>query len=187
MIKKLLVFLVLFLFDFCANGMTTTTVFSDTPIAYKRHIEVITVLNEGQDIPLPFYFTMVWDTRIPPDQCRVLMGAPTFTLPNATTAHEEGIAWAKRNFAHLRVTIPENNDGLVLRFLEPTNRHNHARVMDFERAHSDPSSRAQGDGNDFNPMQRQLILAAPPELTPQHRRDLEEEPNPKRQRGEPEE
>ena len=135
MIKELGGFLILL--AFISLGFTTSPYREDTPIAYKRYIEVVTTFNEGPDLLRPFFFSMVSDLRLS-EGGRTLLSGATFTEEEANEAHEEAISWALKQFAHLKIKIPESTDGLVLRYLEPTLRRNSPKRMDF--IHSDPVS-----------------------------------------------
>src|ERR1700679_2588516 len=146
-----------------AFGFETSIIKIDTPVAYKRYIEVTTIHNQGEDLPSPFLFTLVMDLRIPEDENRILMSAITWDLANAGRAHEESIEWVMRNYAHLKVTIPDSTDGLVLRFLEPTLR---SRVMDYSQ--SDPLSSRRQDtivAPTIQDIQSQMVNVIPSDLT----------------------
>jgi hypothetical protein len=101
-------------------GFTTVIVEVDTPILYKRYYEVVTLYNHGPDLPMPFFFTMIMDTRIPIYLDRALLSCVTFDGDKASQAHQEGIAWTRSRFAHLRITIPDETHGLQLHFLAPS-------------------------------------------------------------------
>src|ERR1700679_26214 len=149
MIKKGYAFLMISLLFMM--GFTTTIYKSSHPIAYKRYIEVVTLFNEGPPVIVPFYFTMVMDMRISEEILRSLMSGISYNSVHADLVHEEGCQWAISQYAHLRIQIPADDGRLVLRFLQPTVRNSQSCPMDLSSSEEE-----------FNPNQRQMILAAPP-------------------------
>jgi hypothetical protein len=103
-----------------SQAFESTTVFMDTPIFYRRYIEVLTLFNTGPEICFPNFYTLVIDLRIRLPNLPILMGATTFRLIDAERAHDEGIRWARLTYAHLRITIPEGSESIQLMYLIPT-------------------------------------------------------------------
>lgn len=103
-----------------SQAFESTTVFMDTPIFYRRYIEVLTLFNTGPEICFPNFYTIVIDLRIRLPNLPILMGATTFRLIDAERAHDEGIRWARLTYANLRITIPEGQAPITLTYLIPT-------------------------------------------------------------------
>jgi hypothetical protein len=141
-----------FLLSFIA--LAEDPIWSDMPIAYKRHFEVQTYLVQTQNGPfgsIGHYSTYIIDTRASSANTarQVLYCVFSAVESHALIAHQSAIEWLTRTHAHLSINTDLNNERAIQTPGQPT--HRNSRSFDFSssvnnqtvmpRAESEPTTK----------------------------------------------